>query len=583
MHDQAWQRIADGSLQCDNLSPIELHGRLMDQLEWQTREMWRDEYVSVVEEAIRFYGLAKSSFGDPRKKVIQGVLKGIANGKVGLPMWLGQRAYRFLLLLKRNKWDTAGFTPKGIENCVFTAKLAAAFLALCCHTMCLDLKKSVKSFKRVERLLKSPMASGVFEIPMDIVRNQERLTESEQSAQVSDRKFLRQPSSSSLAPNKAIVASPLCGWGRHVDPSSTENAWRDPRECCLCHLCGDNDAGFPEPEDDDNELTSQTSMKTDKQSSDKAKAIAASETSSQQSEQEGDAGTTEPRSLARLGRLLPMAEGHWVHASCALWSSEVWESPRGGTINAMEKARSRGAQLKCFGCGRPGATVGCNKQNCSFNYHFPCAKVCGAVFTSKQQMFCANHRSNYQSGGTIVRESFEAMKTLTVAPEKQKPVPGVDKDHQGEPKEFCLRIGSLTVHSLGKIVQDADGFHVEDYIYPDGYVATRIFWSMATPRTRTVYILKIERNDISDGTPGPLFTITPGDAPGSKIRGRFVSQVYQTLINKVRKVNADYFSQGDLFSKLPMIRKTRKRFYALNGAQVRTSVAAKMCLVLLCL
>jgi len=187
-------------------------------------------------------------------------------------------------------------------------------------------------------------------------------------------------------------------------------------------------------------------------------------------------------------------------------------------------------------------------------------------------MYCVNHFTQAKAAGIITRESYEAMKTLIVAPvaalDKLKAPPGTET--HGESKDFCMRIGSLIVHSLGRIVQDVDGFHVEDYIYPEGYVATRIFWSMTTPRTRTVYILKIERNTNSDGTVGPLFTITPGDAPSSKIRGRFASQVYKTLVDRVRKVNAAYFPQGELFSKLPMIRKTRKKYFALNGPQVRS-------------
>lgn len=530
MHEQAWQTILQGGLKCDNYSPLELHGKLVNQLDWQTREMWRDEYVDVVTEAIRYLSTAKAKFGDPRRMV-----QGVGNGKLDLPVWLGQRAGRFLVLAKRFKWDTEGFVPKGIESCVFAAKVSAAFLAVACHAMNMDMKKTLFTYDRVECLLKAPLDQGVFEIPMDKARLRKQHS-GENGVVISS-----QPADTDR------LAAPLCGWGKHVDPSSLENAWRDPRKCCLCHLCGDDDAGFPEPED---EVPSAGSVTITTSAS--AEALKRPSTR-----------------FVRLGRLLPMWEGQWVHASCALWSSEVWESPRGGLINKMEKARSRGAKLKCFGCGRPGATVGCNKQNCSFNYHFPCAKACGAAFTSKQQMFCAAHKSLAEATGIIARESFEAMKTLIVAPENQK---SAEKDALSDPKEHCMRVGSLIVHSLGRIVQNLDGFHVEDYIYPEGYVATRIFWSMVTPRTRTVYILKIERNTNSDGITGPLFTITPGDAPSSKIRGRFASQVYKTLVDRVRKVNAAYFSQGELFSKLPMIRRTRKKYFALNGPQVRRRI-----------
>lgn len=544
MHAQAWQQIVEGGLQCDNYSPLELHGKLLDQLDWQTREMWRDEYVNVVKEGLHFYGLAKDKFGDPRKLV-----QGIAKGKIDLPNWMGQRAGRFLVLTKRWKWDTEGFSPKRIEMCVFAAKLSAAFISVACNDLNLPLKK-IKNFDRVEGLLKAPQAEGVFEIAMDKVRCNDQ----------GNGTVLAKPrggdDSGSKRASSNIVASPLSGWGRHVDPSSREHAWRDPRECCLCHLCGDDDAGFPDPDESVQKLDGKTTQSAEKDVAESTKATVDLST-----------GETGKSRIARLGRLLPMSEGLWVHASCAVWSSEVWESPRGGLINAMEKARSRGAQLRCFGCGRAGATVGCNGRHCSFNYHFPCAKACGAIFTSKQQMFCANHKASAQ-GQHIVRESFEAMKTLVVAPEKQKQtVPGSEKDAQGDSNDLCIRVGSLIVHALGNIVQDVDGFHVEDYIYPEGYVATRIFWSMVTPRTRTVYVLKVERSNGKDGATGALFSITPGDSPSSKIRGRFLSQVYKTLVDRVKKVNSKYFSQGDLFSKLPMVRKSRKKFFALNGPQ----------------
>jgi len=524
MHAQAWQTIQQGGLQGDNYSPVELHGKLLNQLDWQTREMWRDDYVDVVNEGIRYYAIAKANFGDPRTMV-----QSIVNGNMDLPLWLAQRAGRFLVLAKNNKWNSEGFSPKGIESCVFAAKLAAAFLAVACHGLNRDMKNTLLTYDRVECLLKAPLDQGVFEIPMD----KARLHSSNNTSDI-------------VQADMSRLAAPLCGWGKHVDPTNFDHAWRDPRKCCLCHLCGDDDAGFPEADDEASSGNTTTN--------------------------ENPMETTSSTRFTRLGRLLPMWEGLWVHASCALWSSEVWESPRGGLINAMDKASSRGARLKCFGCGRPGATVGCNKTNCSFNFHFPCAKACGAIFTSKQQMYCVNHFTQAKAAGIITRESYEAMKTLIVAPvaalDKLKAPPGTET--HGESKDFCMRIGSLIVHSLGRIVQDVDGFHVEDYIYPEGYVATRIFWSMTTPRTRTVYILKIERNTNSDGTVGPLFTITPGDAPSSKIRGRFASQVYKTLVDRVRKVNAAYFSQGELFSKLPMIRKTRKKYFALNGPQVRS-------------
>ena len=288
----------------------------------------------------------------------------------------------------------------------------------------------------------------------------------------------------------------------------------------MCHLCGDDDAGLHVDES-------------------------------------GESETIESKRL-HMGRLLPMQDGYWVHASCALWSSEVFETPNDGMLHAVEKARGRGAQLKCFGCGRSGATVGCCKSNCAFNYHLPCVKACGATFTEGQQVFCANHKPS--ADGVLRQESFEIMKALFVAPEKK-----TEKDStENIELDLCSRVGALVVHSLGEIEQNCDGFHSENYITPPGYMATRIFWSTIRPRTRTVYILRIERSSRNRAR----FSILPADNPSSKITGHSVSQVYSTLVDLVRKANAEYFS-GDLYSKLPVIRKTRRKTYGLNGQQVR--------------
>jgi hypothetical protein len=318
------------------------------------------------------------------------------------------------------------------------------------------------------------------------------------------------------AASAAVMALPLCGWGHQIESTSDEiTMWKDTRECCLCHLRGDDDAGFADEDAEPDEK--------------------------------------------RLGRLLPMSDGYWVHSLCALWSSETWESPEDGSINAVDKAKTRGAQLRCFGCGRHGATVGCNKNNCPLNYHFPCAKVCGAVFTATQQMYCSSHAS--YATGILQRESCEFMKTLMVTTEDKK---GSDSLIAPQQFDLCPRLGALVVHALGTIDVTNDGFHSEDYITPPGYVASRIFWSMKQPRTRTVYILRVERSSKNKA----IFSILPGDMPDAKIVGSSALHVYATLMDKIRRVNANHFSQGDEFSLLPMSRRTRRKTFGLNGAQV---------------
>jgi len=500
----------------DNVSDAEIHQCLVEEIDWATRDQWRDEYLSIIRDALRIYCMAKT-LGDPRF-VIQQVLRRMHQ----LPGWLGHRALRFAVLVKRKEWDTKGFSHERIEVVVLTAKLAAAFIDIVCRTLGINKEKDVSFYARMEDLVRPPSVAGEYSCPFDAIR---RSTDAiavnetgfvfdiDNNATLSANKLSESKHTASTKPaakSTYKIASPLCGWGSEVRNPSGLTEWKDPRECCLCHICGDDDAGFPEPTDNEPQ-----------------------------------------RSFVALGRLLPMSDGNWVHTSCALWSSEVWEAPDDGLVHAMEKARARGAQLKCFGCGRSGATVGCNKSNCPFNYHFPCAKASGCVFSSSQQVFCATHKSAATS--TLAKESIEHMKALLIAPEKKDPSEIAEAD-------LCSRVGSLVVHSLGSIESEVDGFHSENYITPPGYVSSRIFWSARNPRSRTVYILKVER-----GVNGQAeFSILPGDDPTARLTGNTASQVYATLMERVRKVNSNHFSQG-MFSKLPVVRRTRKKTFGLNG------------------
>lgn len=278
-------------------------------------------------------------------------------------------------------------------------------------------------------------------------------------------------------------------------------------------------------------------------------------------------------------------------SGCAIWSSETWENAEDSRIHGVDKARSRGSQLKCFGCGRhgmfmhfkdsayhcalsslfcccvfSGATVGCSKSNCLFNYHFPCAKACDGTFTADQHLYCSTHKAAATS--IIDHENSEPMKALMIAAEGKGNVVDKAVDEYVE-TDLCSRVGTLIVHSFGDIETKCDGFHSEHYVTPPGYVASRIFWSTVHPRKRTVYVVKIER--AAGG--GPVFTILPGDNPSMKISLPSASQAYNTLLECVRKVNADHFNiHGDLMSKLPVIRRSRRKAYGLNGPQVSTRI-----------
>jgi len=542
MTDFATKIVSQGLFVDPGSSPMsksELREKLMEQVDWKTRNLWRDEYRKVVLEGVRFMNLVREQFGDPRY-----LMDRFWQENEDLPAWMGQRATRFLHIANKLQFDSVGFSARRIENCVMISKLAASWLKVACSMMGLKTKKNVKGYERVTKLLVAPHACGSVDLTFDSIRCERnrniinkdewiKIHEPKIKARVQSAVFdvtipeEKKKSSGVVGTIRNVTAmthrlpQPLCGWNHILSDADITHKWSDPRECCLCHLCGDDDAGLA---DDIQE-----------QRTDRCKPT-----------------------IGRLGRLLPMGDGLWVHSACALWSSETWEVA-GGQLHALEKARSRGTQLRCFGCGRPGATVGCIKQNCNRNYHFPCAFACGAVFTSSRQVLCATHRDCAED--IIDNPSSEPMERLIAAQEKGKTAS--DKDTESNDSSLCPRYGALLVHALGEIEQDRDGFHTKDYVMPVGYTATRIFWSTVKAKERTVYVLKIEKS--SKGN--PLFSITPGDDPLNKIKASSASEAYNVIMERVRNTNSSEFSHGDLYSKLPTERRSHKKFFGLSGPQ----------------
>lgn len=487
--------------------------KFIQDIDLNIHNQWRDEYLVTVREGIRVYSLSKRLFNDARFVVQQ-----FGEGSSKNRRCLAQRALRFVTLAKKSNWDTKGFSAGSVETIMTMAKLAAAFLDVACQSLGLDKRKEIAFVDRLSSLLHGPGKAGIYSFFPDRIRRSQDVVVFGDNGEIAEWR----PSESLLSVNERqskgnaniSTAKPLCGWSPLMESQLQLPEWKDPRLCCLCQLCGDDDAEHVD--DTGNDLDN-----------------------------------------LMLGRLLPMQDGYWVHANCALWSSEVWESAQDSLIHSVEKARSRGAHLKCFGCGFNGATIGCNKANCPYNFHLPCAKVCRAVFAPNHQVFCANHA---MEGGAIEKESPEHMKALMVAPEKR-----ADKDQENFESDFCYRLGSLTVHSLGIVESQVDGFHSDNYIFPPGYMASRIYWSTKQPLTRVVYILKIEKSHEML----PVFSIVPTDDPSCPITGRSASQVYTILMERVKKINVNLFSQSDEYSNLPVIRRTRKKTFGLNGPQVR--------------
>lgn len=69
----------------------------------------------------------------------------------------------------------------------------------------------------------------------------------------------------------------------------------------------------------------------------------------------------------------------------------------------------------------------------------------------------------------------------------------VPYDAQGKPI-FPINLGGFVLHALGEIHAENTNFHTENWIYPVGYLATRIYSHPKEPERKCVFTCKILNN-----------------------------------------------------------------------------------------
>ncbi|XP_019327850.1 PREDICTED: histone-lysine N-methyltransferase 2D [Aptenodytes forsteri] len=231
--------------------------------------------------------------------------------------------------------------------------------------------------------------------------------------------------------------------------------------------------------------------------------------------EEGDGATDGP------ARLLNLDLDLWVHLNCALWSTEVYETQGGALIN-VEVALHRGLLTKCSLCQKTGATNSCNRIRCPSVYHFACAIRAKCMFFKDKTMLCPLHKLK----GPCEQElsSFTVFRRVYIERDEVKQIASIIQ--RGE-RLHMFRVGGLVFHAIGQLLphQMAD-FHSVTALYPVGYEATRIYWSLRTNNRRCCYRCTICENNgrpefvvqvieqgledlvFSDSSPQGMLTIT---------------------------------------------------------------------------
>ncbi|XP_031616289.2 histone-lysine N-methyltransferase 2C isoform X5 [Oreochromis aureus] len=230
--------------------------------------------------------------------------------------------------------------------------------------------------------------------------------------------------------------------------------------------------------------------------------------------QQGDGQTDGP------ARLLNLDLDLWVHLNCALWSSEVYETQAGALIN-VELALRRGLTVRCAHCQQTGATSGCNRLRCTNTYHFTCALQAQCTFFKDKTMLCHLHKprmvplsGDRSCGGSpsstpgsapdpaAVAASdpydselrcFAVFRRVFVQRDEARQIAAVVQ--RGE-RQHTFRVGNLLFRAVGRLLpQQMRTFHNETAIFPVGYHANRIYWSMRHSNRRCKYMCYIEEEE----------------------------------------------------------------------------------------
>lgn len=108
-----------------------------------------------------------------------------------------------------------------------------------------------------------------------------------------------------------------------------------------------------------------------------------------------------------------------------------------------------------------------------------------------------------------------------------------DVDARGKPK-LPINLYNILVHSLGEILPANPNFHNKFWIYPVGYVATRIYAHPKDPQRKCVYTCKILNN-----AGMPQFQIIPDNDLDSVFFGDSANICHQSLLETLKRTLSD--------------------------------------------
>ncbi|KAI4890455.1 hypothetical protein NFI96_025581, partial [Prochilodus magdalenae] len=124
-----------------------------------------------------------------------------------------------------------------------------------------------------------------------------------------------------------------------------------------------------------------------------------------------------------LQRLQQEAEAkeHWAHEACTIWTSGVIMVA--GKLYGLREAAQDSTLSKCSKCQSEGASIGCRWKNCTYKYHYVCAKETGCVFEEDTfSIKCPKHKVSERACSSTLEDIFD-LRDIPIMPCTSAPLP----------------------------------------------------------------------------------------------------------------------------------------------------------------
>ncbi len=154
-------------------------------------------------------------------------------------------------------------------------------------------------------------------------------------------------------------------------------------------------------------------------------------------------------------------------------------------------------------------------------------------FSFSQTVFCQSHSSKSPADQRLA--NLAVHRSVWVQRDEVAQIQSfMSRDF--DENAYAIRIGSLILHNIGQLLphQLASGsFNNRDFIYPVGFKATRIYWSVHQCYKRCRYVCSI---DGSDSEPDFSVTVIEDGFETETVMAKTPTLVWNQLLERLEKM-----------------------------------------------